>query len=609
MADSSWWLTADQCGHSDAELRRLGHALRKDERRAEKASLLNHIRSIDVDSRYVQRLLPKFQLAADCVFANLRCGAWYVQPPCGSVYFKSTDGHYGKWAFSLRRLNLHLAFAAVRGCGAAVVDATRSGKLYPDALSKTVPIWCCVVSRALALLCGSEPPELHLPSWVPPSERSAIETGNGCGGIHEWTQQLLLTSRATLLRLSQLQSSPVVFRPVWACPGDCSAQRAFASATSDGCVPILCISCSSTEPPPSISWTFIQGAGDDEEHWAAADDSCPLTHWIWWRHREQLLQCVDDDDAASALRSIATRDNAQDDTHAGVRRVCDGMVIICIAPTVMHHPELQDVTCAINITGSWSGWEEVLRASHIMHLHAHIPSPKQNKACVKVALLSRLPAITSFVSASISDCHSHRAAPALPPRPCIAILCDGPGACAAIAVAAALPLVVPVLDIWGVREGSTSAVSKGDVRRILANVRRVIFQFYFFYCWHHAKRPTRFSGSGRSILASATTAALETAHNILHDGAYSPHMLPRQAPTPQYSSPPFPPDFTYSRFSSCKLESNAGKRTRRDRVRLHQNYCSNSFNLSLKIGLRALAPSWFSFPIDKPVCAHCSHRR
>ncbi len=56
----------------------------------------------------------------------------YVQPPCGTTYFKSTDGHYGKWAFSLRRLNLHLAIAAVKGGAAAVVDATRSGKLYPD---------------------------------------------------------------------------------------------------------------------------------------------------------------------------------------------------------------------------------------------------------------------------------------------------------------------------------------------------------------------------------------------------------------------------------------------------------------------------------------------
>ena len=29
-----------------------------------------------------------------------RCGGW------GGAYFKSTDGHFGTWSFSLKRLNL-----------------------------------------------------------------------------------------------------------------------------------------------------------------------------------------------------------------------------------------------------------------------------------------------------------------------------------------------------------------------------------------------------------------------------------------------------------------------------------------------------------------------
>ena len=331
MGDGSWWLPADQFGKSDAELRQLGHSLRKDERRAEKASLLNHMRSIDNDARYVERLREKFSLREGNIFANLRCGSWYVQPPCGTTYFKSTDGHYGKWTFSLRRLNLHLAVAAVEGAGAAVVDATRSGKLYPDSLSKTLPVWCCVVSRALALLSEAPPPPLLLPPWVPLSERSAIETGgSGCGGIDEWTQQLLLTSRVTLLQLLRRHPAPIVLRPVWACPGDSSAHIAWAAAKSDGCFPILCISCSSTEPPPSISWTFIQGAGDDEEHWAAIDEHTALTHSLWWKHRQLLLDCIDDDDAASTIQRIAARETAQDDAQSGVRRACDGMVRRCL---------------------------------------------------------------------------------------------------------------------------------------------------------------------------------------------------------------------------------------------------------------------------------------
>lgn len=30
-----------------------------------------------------------------------------------------------------------------------VVDSTRRGKSMPDALSKTIPTWCCVINRAV----------------------------------------------------------------------------------------------------------------------------------------------------------------------------------------------------------------------------------------------------------------------------------------------------------------------------------------------------------------------------------------------------------------------------------------------------------------------------
>lgn len=55
----------------------------------------------------------------------------------------------GQWAFSLRRLNLQvLDFVAERG-GVVLVDSTRRGKSMPDALSKTVPVWCAVVNRVV----------------------------------------------------------------------------------------------------------------------------------------------------------------------------------------------------------------------------------------------------------------------------------------------------------------------------------------------------------------------------------------------------------------------------------------------------------------------------
>ena len=65
------------------------------------------------------------------VLANLRCGLWYVAAPDSTCYFKSTDGHFGQWAFSLTRLNLATALLAARAGGVLIVDATRRGKTFP----------------------------------------------------------------------------------------------------------------------------------------------------------------------------------------------------------------------------------------------------------------------------------------------------------------------------------------------------------------------------------------------------------------------------------------------------------------------------------------------
>jgi tRNA A64-2'-O-ribosylphosphate transferase len=108
----------------------------------------NRLTSIISDSSFVTSVGSAYSLP---LVANERCGSWYIPPgqKSGSVYFKSTDGHMGEWGFSLRRLNLQLLDVVEKWGGAVVVDSTRRGKSMPDALSKTVPVWCCVVNRAV----------------------------------------------------------------------------------------------------------------------------------------------------------------------------------------------------------------------------------------------------------------------------------------------------------------------------------------------------------------------------------------------------------------------------------------------------------------------------
>lgn len=70
-------------------------------------SITNRLRSISQDADFVQQTAAAYGLP---LIANERCGSWYIPPHVkkGSAYFKSTDGHTGQWALSLRRLNLQV---------------------------------------------------------------------------------------------------------------------------------------------------------------------------------------------------------------------------------------------------------------------------------------------------------------------------------------------------------------------------------------------------------------------------------------------------------------------------------------------------------------------
>lgn len=153
--------------------RRLKQQLRRDR--------ITHLRSIHLDAGFVREAWE--YLGRPPVLANLRCGVWYVPPDIssGECYFKSTDGHAGHWAFSLSRINLNIALAAATHGRAMVVDATRSGKRFPDALSKTVPIWCCVINRSVARYRAQQRPSA---SSTDGGDRPPGSHGEGGGGAH-----------------------------------------------------------------------------------------------------------------------------------------------------------------------------------------------------------------------------------------------------------------------------------------------------------------------------------------------------------------------------------------------------------------------------------------
>ena len=210
------------------------------------------------------------------------------------IYIQSTDGHCGNWSFSPQRINAHVALAAARSTGVVIVDSTREGKKFPDSFSKTLPIWCCVLNRAIAAhraqltltssapSCPSPPlPEnqwdtrLHLPAWVSPSEQSQIEAklhGTPPQSIG-WVEGFL-ASGTDISALSAALLKPL--RPVGIGPRDPSdptqgPERCDpAQWREEGFTPVLLVMASRGRDLAGArqGWTYMPGAGDDEEGWA-----------------------------------------------------------------------------------------------------------------------------------------------------------------------------------------------------------------------------------------------------------------------------------------------------------------------------------------------------
>ena len=262
-------------------------------------SISNRLRSIASDAAFVRSVVasgggdgggPGPGHGRPLV-ANERCGSWYVPPgrKGGSAYFKSTDGHTGQWRFSARRLNLHLLSLAGARDGLVLVDSTRRGKRMPDALSKTVPIWCCVLNSVLFPLPASSAAdddgdggrchEVHVPpNVVSNSERAQIQAR---------IPGHVAAFKALGLDLAALRASlRKPLRPLWVTqetPLGASLAQDGGEGNDGGegegeseppvifedYHPIICCTSSRRVVGAEMSeGGYIQGAGDDTEHWA-----------------------------------------------------------------------------------------------------------------------------------------------------------------------------------------------------------------------------------------------------------------------------------------------------------------------------------------------------
>lgn len=254
----------------------------------------NRLNSILEDADWVAHFC-KSRASGLPVIANLRCGAWYVPlPGDGSCYFKSTDGHTLQWHFSLKRYNLQLIKTIQEQGGCVIVDSTRRGKSMPDALSKTVPIWCAVLNAA-SLKRNGKPiaTPLTLPEHVvSPSEREQIASK-----VAQWTD-LLLSSE---LPVPSLQKP---LRPLFVSRSHHQDEDIphLGSGFELDYYPVVLVSASQMVPTPNLvllhspvvkscldlpketealrkqsRYIYVQGSGDDEDMW-----SYNLTPTMFW---------------------------------------------------------------------------------------------------------------------------------------------------------------------------------------------------------------------------------------------------------------------------------------------------------------------------------------
>ncbi|KAG9312145.1 initiator tRNA phosphoribosyl transferase [Chiua virens] len=283
------------------------------ELRRESQSIFNRIHSIAEDAAFVKQVYDHYPDLP--LLPNMRCGAWYTDPKIASTeraYFKSTDGHTNNWSFNLRRPNLHILPLIIEHAGLVLVDSTRAGKRIPDALSKTVPMWCAVVNTAILKRATGYLPEIwDTTLYTPPGSVSLQEHSQITLRLDRWASELAASS----YRLPELDRP---LRPIWITPAT-TVFPTFPNPPDHEFYPIICVSASKqvangTERRAS-GFAYIQGSGDDHELWGMG-----LTPNLYWKHHHKILTTGSSElpDLVRSLLSNASQNHSIDIDHNGV---------------------------------------------------------------------------------------------------------------------------------------------------------------------------------------------------------------------------------------------------------------------------------------------------
>jgi tRNA A64-2'-O-ribosylphosphate transferase len=210
----------------------------------------------------------------------------------------------------------------------------------PDALSKTIPIWCSVINRVLF----PAEPQFH-DLYTPPQVVSNTEHAQ----ISTLLPYFETSLRALDVSIDTYKchiSKPL--RPIWVTP---ESNITSTSSVFEDFRPVICCTVSRRVAGGEHSeGGYIQGAGDDTENWARG-----LTPSIFWSNRESLFS-TPEIDLPDFIRALVEQ--------AAITGPISGGVARCIKPTSMlfvtHVSEIiaedEDLTILLRPTITDASW-------------------------------------------------------------------------------------------------------------------------------------------------------------------------------------------------------------------------------------------------------------
>ena len=254
-----------------------------DDLRRDSLNIRNRLLSIKHDSQFVEFVSSKFPTLPVC--PNERSGSWYCRPSNDtlqagqSVYFKSTDGHFGIWDISMRRLNLHILPLLQKNKGLIIVDTTKKGKRVPDALSKTIPIWMALLNN----LCADEDRQTEfvfdsIASIVSPTEAQQIT--NLLPSLMKKFKSFKVDVEGLIMPFLDAKKplKPIFVHPASRMFETTLGREAFWNVedlANLDFTPVILVSASfssSSDDTPLFpvvnSFMYVQGAADDSELWS-----------------------------------------------------------------------------------------------------------------------------------------------------------------------------------------------------------------------------------------------------------------------------------------------------------------------------------------------------